>query len=108
MNTATTPTVTYKRYAHAAHYQVAPFSDGRNGHDIEEWSYAQAERLPKPDGIPANAEWKVGWFQGGVHLWSYTRIAPMTPAYCPHCPPTVLQQKTAPIVQDPAYEGGWR
>lgn len=76
--------VTYARIPHAAHY---PHIGG--GHDLEQWTYAQPERLPVPEGVPADAEYHSGSRSEGVQSWHYVRTAPLSPGICERCPAAV-------------------
>lgn len=80
VNEMSSPGVSYHRVNHAAHYGNVAYY----GHDLEEWTYAQAARLPRPDGIPSDAKYHVGFVDNGIQHWVYTRIAPMS-GPCKRC-----------------------
>lgn len=77
--------VATRRIQHAGHYAygVTHQKYGR-GHDLEEWTYAQPARLPKPSSIPSDAEYHSGFVRDGAQHWVYLRRAPMT-GTCPRC-----------------------
>ena len=84
MNTSPTePAITYSRHAHAAHYA---YGHPAVGHDLEQWRYAQPERLPRPAGVPADAKYHSGSVIAGVQFWLYVRIAPLSAGVCGRCP----------------------
>lgn len=77
------PAITYRRIQHAAHYA---YQDSRIGHDVEQWTYAQVDRRPRPAAIPADAGWLNGHTVRGVQHWTYQRTAPLSGPRCPRCP----------------------
>lgn len=81
VNEMPSPPVSYRRISHAAHYPGVP----NGGHDLEEWTYAQPTRLPRPDGLPTGVEYHAGFVSGGVQYWVYLRRAPLSPGHCERC-----------------------
>jgi hypothetical protein len=77
---------TYRRIPHAAHYANG---SAAVGHDLEEWDVtSDAKPLKSAAGIPADAEWHIGYLdkQGRQH-WTFTRVAPITLGPCSRCQP---------------------
>lgn len=76
----------YRRVHHAAHY-----GPGCGGHDLEEWSAPVAPgKRPgdRPEGVPADAEWHVGFIREGVQWTTWIRVAPFGEGYCDRCRPS--------------------
>ena len=73
----------YRRIPHAAHYG---YNHPAVGHDLEQWDYAQASRLPVPPDVPFSAEYHSGYVDsGGAQHWLYVRRAPLSPGECVWC-----------------------
>ena len=73
----------YTRIPHAAHYS---YGHPAVGHDLEQWDYAQPQRLPVPPDVAPNAEYHSGYLdRQGVQHWVYVRTAPLSPGECPRC-----------------------
>lgn len=80
------PAVEYRRIPHAAHYHVVNHLLGTAGHDLEQWDYAQPARLPRPEGVAADAQYHSGFVRDGVQHWTYVRRAPLSADFdCAHC-----------------------
>ena len=80
-----TPTVSFRRFPHATHYQ------GGGGHDLEQWDVIG--ELPRghggnrvaPSDVPRNAEYHSGYLDDAkVQHWLFVRRAPLTGS-CSRC-----------------------
>lgn len=82
--TGGTPTMTYRRLRHAAHFI------GGGGQDLHEYDVAGSDWRPgfgiKPSCVPPVAEYHVGYIaKDGSQHWVFMAPAPMSEGTCDRC-----------------------